>query len=152
MSSNDDSSQKKPADVWVFSGQQASSSSNGASALSGVTSLQIGNKVTHPSYTGEFTVTSGPDRFGKYEIEQTYGSGTLVSMQVFKDEVTLVPTLPVPQAFDYAWSYAGEYQSKREERKREGRCEECGALLPMSIHGLGECPSHPKPLPPNFKQ
>lgn len=38
------------------------------------------------------------------------------------------------------------------KRKAEGRCEECGELLPMSVHGLGECPQHPTPLPPDFKQ
>jgi hypothetical protein len=36
--------------------------------------------------------------------------------------------------------------------KAEGKCETCGELLPMSIHGLGECPKHPKQLPPDFKQ
>jgi hypothetical protein len=36
--------------------------------------------------------------------------------------------------------------------KAEGKCETCGDLLPMSIHGLGECPKHPKQLPPDFKQ
>lgn len=28
----------------------------------------------------------------------------------------------------------------KEQRRKEGRCEECGELLPMSIHGLLECP------------
>ncbi len=40
----------------------------------------------------------------------------------------------------------------RKKRKEAGQCEECGTLLPMSIHGMGECPHHPKPLPPGHKQ
>ncbi len=44
------------------------------------------------------------------------------------------------------------YETIRETRKKEGRCEECGELLPISVHGLGECKQHPKPLPPDFKQ
>ena len=31
-----------------------------------------------------------------------------------------------------------------EERKANGECPLCGTKLPISIHGLGECPKHPK--------
>ena len=41
---------------------------------------------------------------------------------------------------------------QRAKWKEEGKCEECGTLLPMSIHGLCECPSHPAKLPEGFKQ
>lgn len=34
-------------------------------------------------------------------------------------------------------------ETLRAERKAEGRCLECGDLLPMSSWGLGECPTHP---------
>lgn len=45
-----------------------------------------------------------------------------------------------------AWEIeAAEPNSEQKAKwKKEGRCEECGDLLPMSIWGLGDCPKHPK--------
>ncbi len=34
---------------------------------------------------------------------------------------------------------------QKKKWKEEGRCEECGTLRPMSIHGLLDCPDHPTP-------
>ena len=60
----------------------------------------------------------------------------------------LNPDLPKPSQAQAGSSYEDE----RKKRRENGDCEECGKPLPMSIHGLLECPDHPKPLPPGFKQ
>ncbi len=41
--------------------------------------------------------------------------------------------------------FFGSNEEQKKKWKEEGKCEECGLLLPMSIHGLGDCPQHPKP-------
>jgi hypothetical protein len=59
-----------------------------------------------------------------------------------------------PSQLDWSGVNIGSWITEEQQAKwrAEGRCESCGDLLPMSIHGLGECPKHPKPLDPNFRQ
>lgn len=54
--------------------------------------------------------------------------------------VDTTPKGAVTNATIAAWGVAS--QDRRSQLKSEGRCQVCGELLPMSIHGLGGCPVH----------
>lgn len=61
-----------------------------------------------------------------------------------------VPATRINATMDGFWigeSDSEEKKKLREQRKKEGRCQECGDLLPMSIHGLLDCPKHPSAPP-----
>jgi hypothetical protein len=54
----------------------------------------------------------------------------------------------LPTSVDGQWLGDYDHSSRDEQKKKwkeEGRCEECGHLREMSIHGLLDCPYHPKP-------
>ncbi len=65
--------------------------------------------------------------------------------------------LPTGTQLDFVGDYPGFWdsgptQAERIKRKEAGQCQECGTLLPISIWGLGECPSHPAPPIPDHKK
>lgn len=77
-----------------------------------------------------------------------------VNIELITPVATWAPlTLGSPVSFPQInFSEGWATDEERAKRKAKGECEECGKLLPMTIFGLGECPDHPKPLPPNHKQ
>lgn len=75
-----------------------------------------------------------------YTVKRT-GPGTIT---VTPDDVPKAWAAWSPALFDVS-TYSNDDQKKK--WKEEGRCQECGTLLPMSVWGLGECPNHPAPPP-----
>lgn len=77
-------------------------------------------------------------------------SGLSWSINMAPDELELDTTYK-QMALGAGAYFFGDYghdshsDDQKKKWKDEGRCQECGHLLPMSIWGLGECPYHPKP-------
>ena len=95
--------------------------------------------VTTNTYTVDFVdqVPNWTGRFAEAALKLASTTTILTSVWLAAEPLTY-------HLGDYGHnSYTSDDQKKK--WKEEGRCEECGTLLPMSIWGLGECPNHPKP-------
>jgi hypothetical protein len=88
---------------------------------------------------------------GKASVEFDYGSFKITASIPFIFIKPHVPNLTLTGSgpgWLGTWGEQPEPVSDYQKKtwKDEGRCQECGTLLPISIWGLGECPNHPKPV------
>lgn len=113
-------------------------------------------RVIHNSL---FEVIFSTKRVNCYDGELEHAAKpTMTAMQVANGEAD-AGTVTLPNGFkfttpslndshDHFWVSAsgsswGVSEEDKKKRKEEGRCETCGELRPMSIHGLLDCPEHP---------
>lgn len=81
--------------------------------------------------TGDGTIRLPPG----YDWVDGYGTWSAQT----KKEVEL------PKGGDqYTFNFSNWDEEEKKARKERGECEQCGTKREMSIHGLLDCPNHPK--------
>ncbi len=118
--------------------------------------FKAGDKVTvvkgiMSGTKGVVNRTAGPSYIVDFKDDSS-GLTWVISMNEDEIELEALLTLPNGTQLNLDALYMGDYgydshvsDEQKQKWKNEGRCQECGTLLPMSIWGLGECPQHPKP-------
>lgn len=97
---------------------------------------------------GQWVGLLGADSAFLYYLEGTAAN----DISLHKSKYVGWPSAVPPGMHNGQWLDTSQWDASpgadvKAKRRREGRCEECGELLPMTRFGLGECPQHPTEKP-----